>query len=152
MPVGAPGLHPDYPVNSGVTALSPQWSVTLPTPMNRRLDDGSLVLWRPGLTVWLSLWNLRSGEGPADCIERLSAQAPPQRFDVRRWRHREIQFVAYRVPEPDGPAAVPPLYGFAAAPAGYLQAAVYFDAEGLLTEAGTILASAQSPARAGEGT
>lgn len=142
----APGLHPDYPVASGVTTLSPQWSVVLPQPMNRRLEDGSLVLWRPGVTAWLSLWNLRSGESPAACIERLSAQAPPHRFDVRRWRHGDLQFVGYRVADPGGPAAVPPLYGFAAAPAGYLAMTVYFDDEAALTEAGTILASAQSPA------
>lgn len=148
----APGLHPEYPVATGVTALSPQWSVTLPHPMNRRLEDGSLVLWRPGVTAWLSLWNLRSGESPAACIERLSAQAPPHRFDVRRWRHGELQFVGYRVPEPTGPAAVPPLYGFAAGPTGYLAIAVYFDDEAALTEAGTILASAQSPAAADAGT
>lgn len=50
-------LHPDYPVVSGDYQLTETWSVSLPLKFNRRIEDGSLILWRPGLTIYFTAWN-----------------------------------------------------------------------------------------------
>ncbi|GAA4739697.1 immunity protein Imm33 domain-containing protein [Gordonia alkaliphila] len=141
-----PGLHPDYPVAQGHTQLSEHWSLTLPQPMNRRMEDGALVLWRPGLTLWLTLWDLPDGSSPAEYVDRLPAESAERRFDVRRWRYQNAQYVGYRLAEEAPDARVPALYGIAAADGGVLHLAAYFDAESTMGEAGTILASARNGA------
>jgi len=50
-------LHPDYPVVEGRYNLTNDWSLILDEAHNRRVEDGSLVLWRPSFTVWLNIWN-----------------------------------------------------------------------------------------------
>lgn len=140
-PAAAP--NPDQPVAAGELALSPLWSLTLPEPMHRRREGASLVLWRPGLTLWCSLWDLPAGATPAEYVDRLPAETAAQRFDVRRWRYRNVQYVGYRMSEPGAPAGPPPLYGIAAADAGCLHVVAYFDAEATAREAGTLLASAR---------
>lgn len=49
-------LHPGFPVVQDTYQMTKEWSVTLPGRFNRRIEDGSLVLWRPGFTIWTSVW------------------------------------------------------------------------------------------------
>jgi lipopolysaccharide/colanic/teichoic acid biosynthesis glycosyltransferase len=36
--------------------MTPEWALVLPEKFNRRIEDGSMVFWRPGLTVWINVW------------------------------------------------------------------------------------------------
>jgi hypothetical protein len=50
-------LHPDYPTVEGTLSLTYSWSLVLPEKFNRRLDDGDLVIWRPGFTIRTAVWD-----------------------------------------------------------------------------------------------
>ncbi len=48
------GLPDGVTVVSREVTLGAGFVATLPTPFRRRVEDGSLVLWRPGLTLWIA--------------------------------------------------------------------------------------------------
>lgn len=41
-------MHPDFPVLRDRVQITAEWWLTVPTPLNVRNEDGSLVLCRPG--------------------------------------------------------------------------------------------------------
>ena len=55
------------PPVSGPTRLSAHWGLSVPGYCLRRVDEGNLVIWRPGLTLWLAI-----GNGEFDVAERLA--------------------------------------------------------------------------------
>ncbi len=56
------------PPVSGPARLSSGWSMTVPGYCLRRVDDGSLVIWRPGLTFWLAIM-----DGDFDVADRIAS-------------------------------------------------------------------------------
>ena len=135
-------LHPDFPVVSGDYALTGSWRVTLSEDYNRRIDDGSLVLWRPDLTFWINVWN---NEGPADVEEvvvRLLADAAPQRAAQRIERSGPMVRLSYELSEGEDAA----IYGFIIYPGGYMQIAAYYDTPEAQALAYQTMASVRSAA------
>lgn len=137
-------LHPDFPVVEGRLQLTDMWAVTLPFQMNQRVEDDSLVLWRPGFTIWLSAWE-SDGKRTADKhFQRVRRDADPARFDETVSEDDAMIRLSYRLKE-DG--AVPGFYTFAFAPGGHIQAAFYADVEHDLETARQIwLSLERSPA------
>jgi hypothetical protein len=52
---------PGFPLVSGDYALTEEWAIHLPEKFARRVEEGNLVLWRPGLTIWLAAWGNTKG-------------------------------------------------------------------------------------------
>jgi len=50
------GLHPDYPSVLGDVVLSSAWHIFLPKAMNKKEEGDTIVLWRPGLTLWITVY------------------------------------------------------------------------------------------------
>ena len=46
-----------YPVDSGRVAITKAWGFDVASRMLRRLDESSLVIWRPGFTIWLNAYS-----------------------------------------------------------------------------------------------
>lgn len=134
-------LHPDYPVVEGLYWLTADWMVTLPFKMNRRLEDDSLVLWRPGFTIWISIWG-NDGKTCRESYESVLEDANLGRFDENLIEQPEAIWFSYRLKEH---LPVPALYAFAFAPGGYIQAALYFDVESDLEHAKQISMSFSAP-------
>ena len=140
-------LHPDYPVVSGPYRLTTDWSVDLPSEVNRRVEDGSMVLWRPGLTAWISIWGNDHDRSPREQIEWLREDVSPDATEVDVRIDRTPALLSYRVDETRPEGVVLGCYGFAASSDGYVQIAIYLDDEGDLAEASSIIESL-SPAAA----
>ena len=49
-------LNPDFPVVDGHYQMTSEWSLNLDQPHNRRIEEQQLVIWRPGVTLWISVW------------------------------------------------------------------------------------------------
>lgn len=128
------GLHPQFPVVSGDVPLTHLWQLSLPQPCNRRVEDGSLVLWRPRFTVWLSAYGSEDGMGIAERLERDRRQAAPVAYDFREGEAAGVSRLRYRLDE-DGRMA---LYAFAHAEDGQIMAAIYFAEAAQLAEAEAI--------------
>lgn len=134
-------LHPDFPVVSGDYQLSTDWAITLPQELNRRVEDQDLVLWRPGFTVWMSLWNNDHDETIHERIQWLQSDTDPTAFDVSVQAEDVPARYSYRLNEDREEGVVYALYGFAVKDDGHIQIAIYVDSEGDITEAKSLFDS-----------
>jgi hypothetical protein len=62
-------LHPDFPVVEGRYQITSDWAVTLPQQFNRRIEEDSMVCWRPSVTVWTVVWNNNNNESQQERLE-----------------------------------------------------------------------------------
>jgi hypothetical protein len=115
----------------GAHRLTEHWSLVLPVPYRRRVEDGSLVLWRLGVTFWINAFT-----GDSD-LAKLRAAISPAATDLRIGDDR----FSYRLHEGADDGRRPALYAFVVAATGHLQLGIYFDREADAAEAYAILAS-----------
>ena len=107
--------------------MTDNWSVTLEQKYNRRLEDGSLVLWRPGVTIWTLVWNLKDGETTTDRYGALKKDVSPEAQDLLEEVDGLVLRLAYRLRERSQDNRQPAFYCFAVGPSGHAQMAIYFD-------------------------
>jgi hypothetical protein len=130
-------LHPDFPVVTGDYQLTSSWSLSLPLKFNRRIEDGSLILWRPGVTLYFNAWNNNHNESIDARLVQLKADISPEAFELHEQKAGLVRQLSYRLIE-DGVNA---LYGFVVTNGGHLQLAIYFDNESDIDLARSMFAS-----------
>ncbi|SKM37803.1 Protein of uncharacterised function (DUF2185) [Mycobacteroides abscessus subsp. abscessus] len=139
-----PALNPQFPVISGDHELTSDWALTVPEPMNFRIDrdsaSSSAVFWRPGLTAMVTPWGNPRGDSPAVRLQQVRGHVSPRAFDHAEWSEGGVHYLTYRLAEGAEDGRLPALYGFVVSAAGHVQLAVYVDS-------GDDLASAQSLVR-----
>lgn len=128
-------LHPDYPVVSGVYCLTDEWTATLPFEMNKRIEDGSLVLWRPGFTVWIIVWGNDNNQSAAERLEEIKRRADDAATDMSVELKSNPARLSYRLSEKHERGPVNGLYGFSFKPEGHVQLAIYLDRESDIEDA-----------------
>lgn len=124
-----PVLRADYPVVDGCYAMTEDWSIQLPLPFNRRFEEGSLVLWRPGVTAWIMAWGNDHGESVDARMRAQKARRAPAAFDERAFTADGVGYQFYRLQEQADDDRVAAAYAFAFSDAGHVQMAIYFDRE-----------------------
>jgi hypothetical protein len=130
-----------FPVVRGRYQLTRDWSVALPGAFHRRLEDDSLVPWRPGITVWTNVWNNDKLETMQQRLEWLHEGTSPEAFESQITVDGAVTRYAYRLTEQRDGGVVHALYAFAIGPYGHVQMAVYFDDEADLSIAREIAQS-----------
>jgi hypothetical protein len=118
---------PGYQLVQGDHALTATWSIYLPEQFTRRIEDGSLVLWRPGLTLWLTVWGNNNNESQAERLRWIRDEASPARFDARESIGGDVTRLSYRLRDENDEGPVDSLCAFIIADDGHLQASIYFD-------------------------
>ena len=123
-------LHPDYPIVTGQYQMTDEWTVMLPEKFNRRVEEGSLVLWRPALTFWVIIWG---NDGDVSTDERLTsilAAASSLRTDQQIERTGDIIRLTYELPAEDTSRSQPAyrsISGYVISALGHVQISAYFD-------------------------
>lgn len=135
------GLHPEFPVVQGTYRLTDDWELVLSEPHNRRLEEGSLVLWRPGFTIWLTVWNNDHRESITQRLSSLKNIISEEAFDLEENVTGTIARLTYRLEESRPEGLVHAYYGFIVGPDGHVQIAIYFDSEGQASAARNVLPS-----------
>jgi hypothetical protein len=123
-------LHPDFPVVTGDYALTKDWTVALPASFNRRIEDGSMVLWMPGLTFWINVWNNDAGLAMDDQVKRILAGASAERSDEQIERNAGLLRLTYELAEEDQEREVSEysaISGHVISPSGYVQISAHYD-------------------------
>jgi hypothetical protein len=138
---------PGFPLVEGRYNLTPEWSIDLPEQFARRVEDGSLVLWRPGLTIWLAAWGNDRNESRSHRLSWIKEDASPRRFDERESDSGGITRLAYRLRDDNEDGTVESLNGCILDDTGHLQIAIYFDNPADEGKAWTIIASVESRER-----
>lgn len=108
------------------TGLSETWSAMLPGRFQRRVEGTSLVLWRPGMTVWIDSVATH-GEPAAAVAARARATLPGNVTDVVEERGATSWRIAYRVVEPVLDQRGPKLRGFVVVPGSLASISIAFD-------------------------
>ena len=123
-------LHPDFPVVTGDYVMTMGWHIKLGQQFNRRIDEGSLVLWRPELTFWINVWN-NDGQVSVDgVLQRLLADASPERTDEKVDTSAAMSRLTYELAEDDAErdeSGGESINGFVIYPSGYVQISAYYD-------------------------
>lgn len=117
----------EFPVVEGRYQLTDDWAVTLPVQFNRRIEDESLVLWRPGITVWTIAWNNDKAETQQQRLDWLRRDSSPDAFAHEVLVEGDITRFTYRLTERREEGVVHALYAFAIGVDGHVQMAIYFD-------------------------
>lgn len=121
-------LHPDFPVIENRYQMTKEWSVMLPGKFNRRIEDGDLVIWRPGFTIWTAVWNNVDGKFREDCLAWIKRDISEGAFDLVEARD-DVLRLRYRLAEESDDDRVPAYYCFAISDRSHVQMAMYFDDE-----------------------
>ena len=121
--------------------MTRDWAVTLPQQFNRRVEDGSLIFWRPGITVWTIVWGNDKGKSQQERLEWLRGDSSPDAFDGESTTDGDVTRYSYRLTEHRDEGVVHALHGFAIGVDGHVQMAVYVDDEGDLETARAIYRS-----------
>lgn len=136
----------NFPYATNRVRVTDDWSIHLPFVLNLRVEEGSLVLWRPGFTIWLDAMRNDHDLSLQHRKQHFAETADPKRFDETEELDGDRLYYSYRLDEPSEDKRAPALYGFAFGPKGHLQIAFYFDEEEYADIAYSILTSAnQSP-------
>ena len=118
------------PLVDGWQQLTANWSLTLPFPMARRVEDASLVFWHSPrkITFWLSLFGADMHQNARAAIDHVKAIQSPAIYDEMEEGGGGLMFYSYRLLEADD-GRQPSFYGHVAESSGArLLIAGYFDA------------------------
>jgi len=122
-------LHPDFPIVEGEYKITSEWSVLLPSKFNRRIEDGDLVLWQPGLTSWIVVWNNDKNETKQERLYWVKKEQSLDSKSIKTMEKNEVLYYTYRLSENAEDKRVPALYCFAFSEYSHVQTAIYFDNE-----------------------
>jgi hypothetical protein len=138
-------LHPDFPIVTGNYQLTDQWWLDLPDRFNRRIEDGSLVLWRPELTFWAIAWGNDLGASQEERLASILESADPGRKDVQVERTPSLTRLTYELYEEDSsrsPSSYTSISGYVLSNDGELQISAYCDTPAARSLAYRVLHSA----------
>ncbi len=122
-------LHPDFPVIESHYQMTREWSLTLPGKFNRRTEDGDLVIWRPGFTIWAAVWNNVDDKSREECLAWIKQDISEGAFDLVEERQAHVLRMRYRLAEDSDDSRVAAYYCFAVSDRSHVQMAMYFDDE-----------------------
>lgn len=118
---------PGFPIVEGDYALTETWALHLPDKFARRVEDGALVLWRPGLTIWLAAWGNDHSESQAKRLKSIKKVASPERFAESENKAENVTRYMYRLRDENEDGPVESLSAYILNDDGHLQMSVYFD-------------------------
>jgi hypothetical protein len=142
-------LHPDYPIVTGNYQMTDEWSVVLPEEFNRRIEDGSLVLWRPALTFWITIWGNDKGTSVEKRLASILEAASGLRNEQQIERTEKLVRLTYELPDEDSSrpqSSYNSISGYVIASFGHVQISAYFDTPATRTLGYKIIHSVQNVA------
>jgi hypothetical protein len=123
---------PQFPRVRGDYQMTREWRVTLPDEYAKRFEKGELgtdlVLWRSGITCWITIYNQKVGETPATALEWRKGNKPKdavQEFEVRDSKPLRYGYLLHETPKDDKERWA--LYTFTFGESGRVLMAIYFD-------------------------
>ncbi len=120
-------LQTEFQKVEGVYQLTDDWMINLPCSFSQRPEDGCLVLWRSGISIWIAVWDNHTQETMDERYQWIRDETSPFAFDQMTEHEAGIIRYAYRLDEEweDEPHAS--FYGYVIGRDGHVQIAIYFD-------------------------
>lgn len=134
-PSEPPDVRLLYPAFPGSLQISKTWSFEVSMHLLRRLDEGSMVMWRPGFTIWMNLYSESGFRSPEDRLTSLSQNAAPSRYDEETAKDEHQIRYRYRLDEPQEDGSIQSAaYCFGFTDHEELHLSIYFDTDESLRE------------------
>src|SRR2546423_8021871 len=86
-----------YPLVDGKLALTDEWSIELDAQFARRIDEGSLVLWRPELNLWFDAFGNAARSSRSVRLRELREKASPAATELREASDSIVTRFSYRL-------------------------------------------------------
>lgn len=118
--------------------LGQGWSFRMPGGFGKRVEDGNLLFWREGLTVYAVVWDNDARESTAERLAWIRNRISPDGFETEQAQDGDVLRFAYRLTEHRQEGLVHALYGYTIGPEGHVQMAVYCEREEDVSEARAI--------------
>lgn len=131
-------LPPGVALADGRVLLSEDWHLELGSPFWRRREEGSLVLWRPALTLWVDVTD-HEASSASEILDEQLASLSSRVTDLRRSRRGRAVECSFRQRSPSAPC--PALRALIAGPQSYVDVHAYFDRETELATVRDIISS-----------
>jgi len=109
--------------------ITREWSFDLDESFRHRIEDGNLIFWKPGRTIYLIVWSRPEGEDKEQTMTWLKSESHPDPLLRKEPASTAILRYGYLLKERDGEHEYFGFYGFAVANTSYVQMSCYFDKE-----------------------
>lgn len=112
--------------------MTADWRVTLPDEYAKRYEKGEfgtdLVLWRPGITCWTSVYGQKKGETAESTFAWRKKEASKEAVQVFEFTDTKPLRFGYLLHEkPKGESERWALYTYTFGESGHVMMAIYFD-------------------------
>jgi hypothetical protein len=136
-------MSPRFPTVTGDLRLTKDWALSLPDRFARRVEDGSMVIWRPSLTFWINVWKNERGDSGEERLAWIREDASASRTEERVSREPDLIRLTYELEESDEGEkhCFRTLSGYVIADPSHLQIAAYCDDASALDIAYSVPAS-----------
>ena len=114
------------PIDKGFVKVTNNWSFNVSSRMLKRFDKGSLVIWRPGFTIWLDSYDTNDS-GVSARVESILDTISPKKIDFINVSQNGMQKIRYRLKEATDGKKQDAIYLFAVTESHEIRMAVYFD-------------------------
>lgn len=121
------------PVDVGHIKVTKNWGFNICSHMLKRIDKGSLVIWRPGFTIWLDSYDA-NGVGLDERIDRVMTYISPDRTAFLESRKGGVHKIRYHLQEVEYGKEQNAVYVFALTESRELHMAIYYDNPSDLSE------------------
>ena len=108
--------------------ITENWWIDVDKSFGHRIEDGSIVFWKPGRTIWINCWGDGVSPTKAEALAGILEDADPHRRQIADEDDNEVYRFIYSLVEEDGSAIRYAVYLFAIVDGEYLQIGVYVDA------------------------
>ncbi len=125
------------PVDKGAINIANEWSFNVSTRMVKRIDKGSFVIWRPGFTLWIDVYQAEDKD--IDARERkLLGIISPERINFKSIRQSGLQKIRYELAEQSGEYMQKSAYIFGLTESQEMHIIIYYDDPRSISEADEI--------------
>lgn len=123
---------PPFPRVRGEFQMTDNWRVTLPDEYAKRFEKGEfgtdLVLWRPGITCWTSVYRQKKGETVESTYAWRKGEVSQEAVQVFEFPDTKPLRFAYLLHEkPKSESERWALYSYTFGESGHVLMAIYFD-------------------------
>lgn len=115
------------PVDPGAIEIGNNWGFNINSRMLKRIDQGSLVIWRPGLTIWLNSYDTNN-VSIEERLNNIKTTASPNKSDYLETQEGELYKIRYSLKEVINGQEQYAVYLFALVAHQELHITLYFDA------------------------
>jgi hypothetical protein len=128
------------PVEDGNVKITENWSFSVESRFLRRLENSSLVVWKPGFTIWMNVYNANDLL-LEQRIESVVNSRPEKAFDFKKSKSNDLVKMSYRMIEQGEKGEQPSAYIFGFTEKFEVHMTIYFDDDKFLPDIESVFES-----------